>query len=184
MSITLSLDDLGSRICIMGPSNSGKSTLAKAIAAKTALPLIHLDQLHHLPGTKWIPREPEDFYRLHAEAVCAERWVMDGNYTKCISSRLERATGLILLDVPVLTALQRYIRRCYSSKTRIGGLDTRRENVTLEMLKYIVHIAPKNHLRHRKIFEQITIPKLMLTLPCDINACYQSWDLNQDFEKS
>jgi len=52
------------------------------------------------------------------------------------------------------------------------------------MLKYIVHIAPKNHLRHRKIFEQVTIPKLMLTLPRDINACYQSWDLNKDFKKS
>lgn len=66
MNISLSLNDLGSRICIMGPSNSGKSTLAKAIASRTGLPLIHLDQLHHLPDTKWVPREPEDFYRLHA----------------------------------------------------------------------------------------------------------------------
>ncbi|WP_333610017.1 AAA family ATPase [Pantoea piersonii] len=184
MNISLSLDDLGSRICIMGPSNSGKSTLAKAIASKTALPLIHLDQLHHLPDTKWVPREPEDFYRLHAEAVCGEKWVMDGNYTKCLSPRLERATGLILLDVPVVIALQRYIRRCYSSKPRIGGLNARRENVTWEMLKFIVHIAPKNHLRHREIFEQATIPKLMLTLPRDINACYQNWDLNRNFGKN
>lgn len=178
MNTTLSLDDLGPRICIMGPSNSGKSTLAKAIAFKTSLPLIHLDQLHHLPDTKWVSREPEDFYRLHEEAVREERWVIEGNYTKCIHPRLERATGLILLDVPVAIALQRYIRRCYSSKPRIGGLNTRRENVTWEMLKYIVHIAPKNHLRHREIFEQATIPKLMLALPRDINACYQNWDLS------
>lgn len=70
---TLSLYDLGPRICIMGPSNSGKSTLAKAIASKTSFPLIHLDQLHHLPDTKWVPRVPEDFYRLHEEAVSGER---------------------------------------------------------------------------------------------------------------
>ena len=45
------LDDLGPRICIMGPSNSGKSTLADAIARACDLPVVHLDQLHHLPGT-------------------------------------------------------------------------------------------------------------------------------------
>ena len=141
---TLTLDDLGPRICIMGPSNSGKSTLARAISYKTSLPLIHLDQLCHLPDTKWIPREPEEFYRLHEEAVSGERWVIEGNYTKCIYPRLERATGLILLDVPAAIALQRYMRRCYSSKPRIGGgLTNRRENITWEMLKYIVHIAPK-----------------------------------------
>ncbi|WP_345830408.1 AAA family ATPase (plasmid) [Pantoea sp. BRR-3P] len=178
MNTTLSLDDLGPRICIMGPSNSGKSTLAKAIASKTSLPLIHLDQLHHLPDTKWVPRKPEDFYRLHEEAVRGEKWVIEGNYTKCIYSRLERATGLILLDVPMAIALQRYIRRCYSSKPRIGGLNIRREHVTWEMLKYIVHIAPKNHHLHKKIFEQVTIPKVMLTLPRDIKTCYQSWDIS------
>lgn len=134
--------------------------------------------MYHLPDTKWVPREPEDFYRLHEEAVRGERWIIEGNFTKCISSRLERATGLILLDVPVAIALQRYIRRCYSSKPRIGGLTTRREHVTWEMLKYIVHIGPKNRLLHMKIFEQATIQKLMLSLPRDRNACYRSWDIS------
>lgn len=32
------LDDLGSRICILGPGNSGKSTLAQVIARKRGLP--------------------------------------------------------------------------------------------------------------------------------------------------
>lgn len=179
MNTSLSLEALGSRICIMGPSNSGKSTLAKAISRKMSLPLIHLDQLHHLPDTKWVPRQPEEFYQLHAEAVSKEKWVIDGNYTKCIHTRLERATGLILLDVPVTTAILRYIRRCYSSKPRIGGLNAGRENVTWEMLKYIAFIAPQNRLHHKILFEQSTIPKLMLTLPRDINACYQNWNLKK-----
>lgn len=179
MNTSLSLEELGPRICIMGPSNSGKSTLADAIARKTSLPLIHLDQLHHQPDSKWVPRKPEDFYRLHAEAVQKEKWVMEGNYTKCIHPRLERATGLILLDVPVPIALLRYIRRCYSSKPRIGGLKTGRENVSWEMLKYIALIAPANRLRYRTLYEQITIPRLMLTFPREVNACYQRWELNQ-----
>jgi len=178
VSTTLSLDDLGPRICIMGPSNSGKSTLAKAIASKRSLPLIHLDQLHHLPDTKWIPRAPENFYRLHEEAIRGQQWVIEGNYTKCIYPRLKYATGLILLNVPVAIALQRYIRRCYSSTPRIGGLTIQKENVTWEMLKYIVHIAPKNHVVHREIFEQATISKVLLASPRDINAFYQSCDIS------
>ena len=141
MKELLSLEALGPRICIMGPSNSGKSTLAQAIARKTFLPVIHLDQLHHLPDSKWIPREPEDFFKLHAEAVCQEQWVMDGNYTKCIRSRLERATGFIMLDVPVMTGVFRYLRRCYSSKPRIGGLRTSREHASLKMLNYIIRVS-------------------------------------------
>jgi adenylate kinase family enzyme len=88
MNTPVSIKELGPRICIMGPSNSGKSTFADAISRKTALPAVHLDQLHHLPGTNWIPRDHAEFLRLHADAISQERWVMDGNYTKCIEERL------------------------------------------------------------------------------------------------
>lgn len=141
MNNALPLDALGPRICIMGPSNSGKSTLAEAIANKTDLPAVHLDQLHHIPGSQWVPRAPAEFLHLHAEAVSQERWVMEGNYTKCIEERFARATGLILLDVKVTVALLRYIRRCYSSTPRIGGLKMGREPMTLEMLN-ILSVLP------------------------------------------
>lgn len=177
MYTTVSLEDLGPRICIMGPSNSGKSTLADAISRKTALPVVHLDRLHHLPDTNWIPRDQAEFLRLHTDAVGQEAWVMEGNYTKCIEERLGRATGLILLDVPVTVGLLRYIRRCYSSSQRIGGLRAGRENVTWEMIKYITFIAPQNRLRHKKLFDQVSFPKLLLNSPKDITACFERWDL-------
>ena len=56
----MTLDDLGPRIIILGPSNSGKSTLAEAIARARGLEAIHLDQLHHQPGTDWVQRPPEE----------------------------------------------------------------------------------------------------------------------------
>jgi Cytidylate kinase len=44
----MQLPDLGERICILGPSNSGKSTLAEAIARKRGLQAVHSDQLYDL----------------------------------------------------------------------------------------------------------------------------------------
>lgn len=57
----MKLSDLGDRICILGPSNSGKSTLADAIARKRGLTPIHLDLLFHLPNTVVGPGDQEMF---------------------------------------------------------------------------------------------------------------------------
>lgn len=60
----MTLDDLGPRICIIGPSNSGKSTLATAIARARGLNAIHLDQLYHRPDTDWEPPPGGRVHRL------------------------------------------------------------------------------------------------------------------------
>ncbi|MCX3308623.1 AAA family ATPase [Pantoea vagans] len=177
MNSALTLEALGPRICIMGPSNSGKSTLAEAISRKTNLPVVHLDQLHHLPDSQWIPRAAEAFRHLHADAVSQEKWVMEGNYTKCVEERFAQATGLILLDVKVTVALLRYIRRCYSSTPRIGGLGMSRESVTLEMLKYIIRTAPQNRKYHQTLYDQVRLPKVLLHSPHEIKACSEYWGL-------
>ena len=111
--LSMNLDTLGPRICILGPSNSGKSTLADAIAAKQGLEPIHLDRLYHLPHTDWQPRPAGEFLTLHDAAIAGERWVMDGNYSSCLPQRLARATGLILLDLSTPLSLWRYARRTW-----------------------------------------------------------------------
>jgi adenylate kinase family enzyme len=117
------LSDLGDRICILGPSNSGKSTLAVAIGDRLGLPVVHLDRLYHLPDTDWQPRAAGDFLALHDAAVAGERWVMDGNYSIGLPQRIGRATGVILLDVSTLRSLGRYFRRSLVQTDRHGGLD-------------------------------------------------------------
>ncbi|MDB5538284.1 MAG: ATPase [Devosia sp.] len=74
----LPVEMLGSRIMICGPSNSGKSTLARALERKLGLPAVYLDLLRHQPHTDWEMRPDDEFERLHAEAVAGERWVIKG----------------------------------------------------------------------------------------------------------
>ena len=130
-------DELGPRICIMGPSNSGKSTLADLIAGAQGLDVVHLDRLQHLPRTDWVPRPEEEFAALHDAAIMAPRWVMDGNYSRLLPQRLARATGLILLDVSTPVGLYHYLRRCWFERDRRGALEGAPDRVTWAMLHHI-----------------------------------------------
>lgn len=168
------LDELGPRICIMGPSNSGKSTLADAIARRQGLPLVHLDLLFHQPHTDWQPRPEAEFASLHDQAVQRDRWVMEGNYTRCLSSRLARATGLILLDVSTATSLIRYFRRTWFDRQRIGALEGGRDSIKWQMICHITIATPSNRRRYAELFERLDLPKLKLASPETIHRFWQS----------
>jgi adenylate kinase family enzyme len=159
----MTIDDLGPRICIMGPSNSGKSTLAEAIGRSRGLPPVHLDQLHHSPNTDWQPRPEAEFTALHNEAILAPRWVMDGNYSRCLPQRLERATGFILLDIPTMTSLLRYLRRSWFERDRRGALEGSRDSVKWEMIRHIAITTRANRRRYEEMFDRLTLPKVRAT---------------------
>lgn len=171
------LGELGNRICIMGPSNSGKSTLTDAIARKIGAQAIHLDVLHHLPGKDWVPRPYDEFRRLHDDAITAPRWVIDGNYSKLLPQRLSLATGFILLDVSAPLSLYRYIRRSLSSHARIGALEGGQDSVKWSMLKHIAVATPRNRKRYAKLYEAVDLPKVRLRMARQIESCYTEWEL-------
>lgn len=158
----MSLEGLGPRICIMGPSNSGKSTLAAAIGRACGLPVIHLDQLFHRPNTDWEPRPESEFIALHDAAIRGERWVMEGNYSECLAQRLNRATGFILLDAPTATSLFRYLRRSWFEQERRGALEGGRDSVKWEMIHHIAVATRANRQRYEAMFERIDLPKIKL----------------------
>jgi len=170
---------LGPRICIMGPSNSGKSTLAQAIGQARDLPVVHLDQLHHLPDTDWQPRPVAAFVALHDAAILDERWVIDGNYSRCLPQRLARATGVVLLDVPTLTSLRRYVARCWFDRDRIGALAGNRDSVKWAMLRHIATTTRANRRRYDALAATIDLPVVRLATPRAIAAFYRTAGLTR-----
>jgi adenylate kinase family enzyme len=176
----MTLDDLGPRICILGPSNSGKSTLADAIARARDLPAVHLDQLHHLPDTDWQPRPDAEFITLHDAAIAGEHWVIDGNYSRCLPQRLSRATGVILLDVSTATSLWRYLRRTlFERGSRIGGLAGARETLKWDMLHHIVIATPRSRKRNAATFTRLGLPGIRLSSPQAIERFYRNEGLSR-----
>ena len=141
--------------------------------------MIHLDVLYHLPGTDWEPRPSADFKLLHNEAIQERCWVMDGNYSQVLPQRLERATGLILLDISAPLSLYRYLRRSWFQSTRIGALDGGRDSVKWDMLRHIVVTSAKNRQRYAALLPTLRLPTVYLSSARQVAACYAAWDLSR-----
>ena len=168
------LDELGTRICIIGPSSSGKSTLAEVLARAKGLEVVHLDQLHHIPNTDWIPRPPAVFAALHNAAIIGERWVIEGNYSSLLPQRLARATGFILLDVPTSTSLYRYFRRCWFERDRRGAVKGGRDSAKWDMIRHIAVASRVSRSRYRDMFNGISLPKTQINSTKALAAFYRS----------
>ena len=97
------------RVLVIGSPGAGKSTFARALAAKTGLPLVHLDREYHLPG--WVEPPEADWRARVDQMVAADRWIIDGNYGGSMNVRLARADTAILLDYPTWLCLWRAARR-------------------------------------------------------------------------
>jgi adenylate kinase family enzyme len=175
----MQLSDLGERICILGPSNSGKSTLAEAVARNRGLEVVHLDQLYHFPSTDWEVRPTAEFVALHDAAIAGERWVMDGNYSMCMRQRFLRATGLILLDISTPASVFRYYRRTLFDRERFGALEGGRDSIKWDMIYHIAVVTPKNRKRYANMFHEIDLPKVRLPSLRAIKQCYQKWGLER-----
>ena len=95
----------GQRIVVVGTSGSGKTTLARQLAAIYQIPHIELDNLHWQPN--WQEASVQQFRQEVSDAILAESWTVDGNYSKVRDLVWARADTLIWLDYPLYLSLWR-----------------------------------------------------------------------------
>lgn len=171
------LGSLGRRIVIMGPTNAGKSTLAVALAEKLGLPALHVDLFRHLPGTDWVQRPTEQFHALHDEAIMAEEWVIDGNYSEILPQRLDRATGIIVVDDVLWRRYWRYVLRTLGLRPRAGNLEGNRDSIKWEMLHWLWHTRNGGAASRAKA-EATGLPTQFCHNRRELDALYAAWGLN------
>jgi adenylate kinase family enzyme len=118
------------RVLVYGVTGSGKSALARRVAARLRLPYVEVDELTWQPG--WVP-VADDVQRDRITAICAgEAWVLDHAYGKWLDVPLARADLVVGLDLPRLVSLTRLVRRTLGRmvrRTRVcnGNVESFRE---------------------------------------------------------
>lgn len=147
------LENLGKRIAIIGPSSSGKSTLADSLGKALNIPNItHMDLLAHIPNTNWERKPIEETIADHNKVVAQDEWIIEGNYSVCMNERFARATHIIWLDYSPLYCVYNFIKRRYSSKTnRKGKVEGAPEKLRLAPIKRLLTVYPKDRIKYKGI---------------------------------
>jgi len=87
------------RVSVIGCSGAGKSTFARALAARLGVSHIEIDALFH--GPNWTPAPDEVLRTRVAERIAAPGWVVDGNYRSRIGDLVRGSADTIAwLDPP------------------------------------------------------------------------------------
>ncbi len=144
------------RIIITGTTGSGKTTLARQLAERLALPHIELDALYWEPN--WTPAAPEVFRARVAQALSGDTWVADGNYSSARDLIWSRADMLIWLDYPFPLILWRICKRGLArSLKRVELWHGNRETLHTAFFSpnSLWLYALKTHFRRRKEYPAV-----------------------------
>lgn len=139
------------RIMVIGPSSSGKSTLAAKISASKKLPLLHLDQIAHKPNTNWERTPIDEFVKKHDKFVQQDSWIVEGNYSVCMPQRLNKAEVVIWCDPSLFGCIWRYLKRSWKNeKGRVGQLENAQSEFSWALILYTLKNYPKNRLKYQE----------------------------------
>ena len=92
------------KVIVIGSPGAGKSTFARKLRDRAALPLYYLDMIWHKSDGNNISRE--QFAAKLAEIIQKRRWIIDGNYQRTLPLRFEKCTEVFLFDLPVEQCLE------------------------------------------------------------------------------
>ncbi|MEV3854261.1 HAD-IA family hydrolase [Streptomyces sp. NPDC050095] len=97
------------RVVIVGPPGAGKSRLAAALAARSALPLHDLDDLYW--GSDWTRPTAGEWRARQRRVTGGDSWIIAGNFQPTLDLRLRRATHVVVVDPGPAVCLWRLMRR-------------------------------------------------------------------------
>jgi hypothetical protein len=107
------------RILILGRTGSGKTTLARQLAAALGVPHVELDSLYFGPDFRTAPVSV--LRERTSAAVAGDRWVTDGNKRAVRDLVWPRADTVIWLDYPMYVTLWRLAKRARSRTSALSS---------------------------------------------------------------
>lgn len=84
------------RIAIVGPVAAGKSTLARHLGARLALPVVELDDVRWRSGRRFSDAE---WAATHHQLLQPECWIIAGDHRAVAAERFAAADTIVWLDL-------------------------------------------------------------------------------------
>jgi adenylate kinase family enzyme len=171
---------LGRRIAVVG--GGGKTTLARALAAKLGLPFVELDVLFWKPG--WVESDPGELEVKVAAAIAAapDGWIVDGNYwTRLRDLVVGQADTVIWVNMPWRVMFWRISLRALRRATDrrpICGENYESWRHTFLSRKSLLWWYIKNRRRYNRAEERMLpmvppgVPLIDLASPRDLKRFY------------
>lgn len=123
------------RVAVVGPGGAGKSTFARELGQRTAIPVVHLD--HHFWKPGWVETPSDEWRALQSELLSGETWIADGNYGGTLNIRFVRADTVIVLSLPSWRCVARVLRRWWEHRGRDIQADGCPERMNLAFLRWV-----------------------------------------------
>jgi adenylate kinase family enzyme len=101
----------GKKILVIGPNGSGKTTFGKKLSAKLNIPFYELDDIFWQPD--WVESTDVEFKENIEKVIAGDRWIIDGNYSKTMHTRLSKADTVIWLNYSLSLVIFRVVKRTF-----------------------------------------------------------------------
>lgn len=155
------------RILIIGCAGAGKTTLSRRLGEKLNLPVVHLDSIFWSPGN-WEHLEKEDFDNALRLELEKSQWIIEGNYDRTLTMRLNCCDTVIWLDYSGFVCMIRWFKRMIVNrgKVRVDMAPGCREKFEWEFAKDIWTFNKEKRSKYEAMFAEQTDKKIFRFKTC------------------
>jgi adenylate kinase family enzyme len=141
------------RVLVIGPGGAGKSTLADELGKRLKIEVLHLDKFYWQAG--WVEPAKDEWLLKVEEFLKRDSWIMDGNYSGTLETRLKACDAVIFLDMPRSVCLWRVFKRAlmYRGRSRPDMAEGCDERLTLEFVLWIWNYRRRSRPKVLRLLE-------------------------------